>query len=226
MKQAYQHLNQENTYYDFINDQINKLVDRWNASHTRQTDPKVIGDAFKRIFQYHQWIKVDDIEPTIDMGLMGVYGENKGLNSETIFKWFTGFSAAKRKTELENHTAYAVKDTFISHEQRKQTRIELIEIFMKFYKAYQETGVMNSKINHYLPVFFRWFRKLGYIELTDQQELDVVTFEAQRLRGRRSVLSKKKDTKETRTVKHIFFDAFQLAANNNYPIEGQLNGMA
>ena len=228
MKQAHQHLSPGNTHYNFINDQINALVERWNESHPtykRPADPKIIGDAFKRIFEYHKWISIDDIQPTIDLGLMGTYGENKGLNSETIFKWFTGYSNAKRKAELENHTAYDVKDTFIPVEQRKETRKELIFTFMEFYHSYQETKVLNPKMNHYYPVFFQWFRNLKYIDITDEKELSVVTYQADALRNIRTLFSVKPDTKETETMKSMFLDAFKLAANNNYPIEQQLNEM-
>ena len=225
MKQAHQHLSPGNTHYDFINDQINNLVERWNASHTRQTDPKMIGDAFKRIFEYHKWITIDDIKPAIDLGLMGEYGENKGLNSETIFKWFTGYSNQIRKNELQSHLAYDVKDTFIPHEQRKETRKELIKIFMDFYNEHQKTKVFNPKMNHYIPVFFEWFRKLKYIDITDEKELSIVSFEANSLRNIRTLFSKKPDTKESHTMKMIFIDAFKLAAKNNYEIEKQLTEM-
>ena len=223
MKQAHQHLNKENTHYQFIKDQIDNLVERWNASHTRQTDPKMIGDAFKRIFEYHKWITIDDIKPAIDLGLMGEYGENKGLNSETIFKWFTGYSNQIRKNELQSHSAYQDRDTFISYEQRKQTKKELIEIFMDFYNEYQKNKIFNPKMNHYIPLFFKWFRKLNYIDLTDEKELSIVSFEADSLRRIRTLFSKKPDTKETYTMKMIFMDAFKLASENNYEIEKQLN---
>ena len=156
---------------------------------------------------------------------MGEYGENKGLNSETIFKWFTGYSNQIRKNELQSHSAYQDKDTFISYEQRKQTRKELIEIFMNFYNEYQKTKVFNPKMNHYIPVFFEWFRKLKYIDLTDEKELSIVSFEADSLRRIRTLFSKKPDTKETYTMKMIFMDAFKLASENNYEIEKQLNEM-
>lgn len=225
MKQAHQHLQKGNTYYDLIKSHINTLVERWNASHTRQTDPKIIGEAFKRIFEYHKWISIDDIKPAIDLGLMGKFGENKGLNSETIFKWFTGYSNSIRAQELKSHSAYHTKDTFIPHEQRKQTRKELIEIFMNFYKEYQETQVFSGRMNHYVPVFFQWFRKLKFIDITNKKELSLAESESESLRSMRTLFSKKPDSKETHTMRRIFLDAFKLAANNNYEIEEQLNSL-
>ncbi|GAF87968.1 unnamed protein product, partial [marine sediment metagenome] len=225
MKQAHQHLSEGNTYYDFINNQINAVVERWNSSHTRQTDPKIIGEAFKKIFEYHKWIQIDDIKPSIDLGLMGQFGENKGLNSESIFKWFTGYSNYTRKNELQNHTAYKSGATYISTEQRKETRVNLIKIFMEFYNDYKETQVISPNLNHYIPVFYRWFKRLKYIELTDKQDVKVAEYEAKLLRNARTVFSTKPDSKESRTIKSIFYDAFKLAADNNYPIKDQLTNM-
>ena len=122
MKQAYQHLTEGTTYYSHISDMIKKCVDVWNSTHTSKTDIKVIAQVFKTIFKYHHWIKVDEIEPAIDLGLMGEFGENKGLNTETIFNWFKGHSKSQKANELKTHSAYTTESTYISMEQRKETR--------------------------------------------------------------------------------------------------------
>ena len=224
MKQAYQHLEKGTTHYQFINDQITGLVKKWNMTHTKQTDPKIIGEAFKTIFKYHHWISVDDIEPVIDLGFMGEFGENKGLNNETIFSWFKENSKRTRANEIKNHSAYKTENTFIPDWQRKETRLQLIETFMKFYNEYIETKTYNPDIKPFVPVFFRWFKKLGYIELDEQVEQDMFDYESKALRNMRTIFSKKPDSKNS-TVKDLFKDAFIVAANNNYPIEDQLKSL-
>ena len=50
MKQAYQHLSEGTTYYKHITDQIEKLINIWNDTHTKQVDPEAIVNIFKTIF--------------------------------------------------------------------------------------------------------------------------------------------------------------------------------
>ena len=220
MKQAYQHLEPSNTHYKFINDQIAGLVKKWNSTHTKQTDPKVIGEAFKTIFKYHRWIAVDDIQTVIDLGLMGHFGENKGLNTETIFSWFKSNSAQKRENLLKNHTAYEKAETFIPIGQRKQTRNESIQVFMKWFNHYKETRELGAEFYHYVPVFFRWFKKLGYIHLDPETEVKMQDEESKALHSLRSKLTRK--PKEHSTVLSIFMEAFKLAVDNNYDILPEL----
>jgi len=225
MKQAYQHLEKGCTYYNLINDKIQDLVKRWNLSHVKQTDPKVIGEIFKTIFKYHHWIKVDDIEPAIDLGLMGEFGENKGLNSETIFNWFKVLSKRTRENEIKEHSAYQHEKTFISMEQRAETRASLIQTFMNFYDEYKKTKVYNSDMDHYLPVFYRWFKRLGYIIIDKETENKIQTDEALLLRDMRGFFMQKKNKENRRTQKGIFIEAFIIAAENDYPIYNQLKQM-
>ena len=42
--------------------------------------------------------------------------------------------------------------------------------FMNFHDEYRETKVYDRNMDHFIPVFFRWFRKLGLINLSDTQE--------------------------------------------------------
>ena len=225
MKQAYQHLEPGTTYYQFINDQITDLVKRWNLSHVKKTDPKVIGDIFKRIFKYHHWIKIDDMESVIDLGLMGEFGENKGLNSETIFNWFKQHSKRLRENEIKSHGAYHSEGTFISMSQRAETRKVLIETFMSFFDEYKKTRVYDPAMNHYIPIFFRWFKRLKYIEIEEDIETEILADEALLLRDMRSFFMQKKNKGKRQTQKGIFIEAFIIAAENNYPIEEQLKEM-
>ena len=211
MKQAYQHLQKGNTYYEFIKAQIDNLTERWNLSHIKKTDPKAIGDIFKTIFKYHHWIKVDDIESVIDLGLMGEFGENKGLNSETIFNWFKQHSKQSRDSEIKSHGAYHNEHTIISMNQRQVTRTALIKKFMEFYDSYQKTKVLPD-MNHYVPVFFRWFKKLGYITLTEAQEMNIHEAEVKANRDLRSILTQMKKGPVSRTAKEVFVESFLLAA--------------
>lgn len=220
MKQAYQHLEPDNTHYQFINDQITGLVKKWNNTHTKQTDPKVIAEAFKTIFKYHRWIAVDDIEPVIDLGLMGHFGENKGLNTETIFTWFKENSKQKRDNQIKTHAAYGKTESFISNNERVKTRKECIVIFMKWYKYYKETMELGAEFYHYIPVFLRWFRSLGYITLTLEQEVAMQKEESNTLHSLRSKLTRK--AKKHDTVLSVFMEAFKMAVKNDYDIEPEL----
>lgn len=225
MKQAYQHLTEGTTYYQHITDQISKLINTWNDTHTKQVDPDAIVNIYKTIFKYHHWIKVEDIEPSIDLGLMGEFGENKGLNTETIFNWFKGHSKNEKSNELKTHSAYQTESTYISMEQRKETRASLIQTFMNFYGDYIKTRVYNPEMNHYLPVFYRWFKKLGYIDVSESYEERILNEEVLRLRDLRSFLSKKNVDTPTKTMKIIFMESFNICADNEFPLEEQLKEM-
>jgi len=224
MRQAYAHIEIGNTYYQELKDKVLNLAKNWNDTHNSKCNPQVIFDDCKRIFKYHKWISIDDIDPAFDLGLMGEFGENKGLNSETIFKWFTGHSKAKSKNELQGHTAYKTETTFISMEQRRKTRDALIDVFMDFFDEYQKTKIYNPLMDHYIPVFYRWFKKLQYITSTEEQDVEIAKTEAMKLSNMRSFLSRKPDQK-INTQKKIFIENFILAAENNYPIEEQLKKM-
>ena len=225
MKQAFQHINPGTTYYDHITDQIKKTVETWNSTHNSKVDIKVIAKIFLTIFKYHHWIKVSDIEPAIDLGLMGDLGENKGLNTESIFNWFKGYSKRMRDNEIKTHSAYKTESTFISMEQRKETRDSLIQTFMNFYDEYKSTKAYDKEMNHYLPVFFRWFKNLGYITIDEDKEQEMYKQHALMLRDMRSFFMQKEGKQNTITAKTIFIDAFNLAIENNYPIQEQLKQM-
>ena len=224
MRQAYAHLEPTASYYSEIESQIKRLVENWNNTHNSKCDFRTIAEDFKRIFKYHKWISIDDIQPAIDLGLMGQFGENKGLNSETIFKWFTGLQKMKSKNELKTHSAYKSEFTIISKDQRAQNRKELISVFMGFLTEYQKSKTLNPSMNQYIPIFFKWFKKLGYIQIDESKENEMREHETKALRDLRTILSRKPG-KKTETLKSIFLESFKLAAENNYPIEEQLNKM-
>lgn len=225
MKQAYQHLKPGTSEYNHISDMIKKCVDTWNSTHNSKADIKVIADLFKTIFKYHHWIKVSDIEPSIDLGLMGEFGENKGLNTETIFNWFKSFSQKEKANELKTHSSYIKEPSFIPYEQRKKTRLSLIKIFMEFWDEYKKTKVYNPGMNHYIPVFFTWFKKLGFIIISTEDENEMNKQSTLLLRDLRSFFNQKKGNKSIKTQKKMFIDHFIIAVENDYPIYKMLNEM-
>jgi hypothetical protein len=226
MKQAYQHLSKGNTYYDHVAEMVKKCVDVWNSTHNVKADINVIADIFKTIFKYHHWIKVDDIEPSIELGLMGEFGENKGLNTETIFNWFKGYSRSQKENEIKSHSAYQTKSTFISEEQRKEIRLSLIQTFLNFLEEYKKTKVYNSEMDHYIPVFWRWFKKLGISTITDDDEMRMLVNESERLSDLRSFLERKTTKRESTTVKKIFIETFIEVSGMDIDFETQLKTMS
>jgi uncharacterized LabA/DUF88 family protein len=152
---------------------------------------------------------------------MGEFGENKGLNSETIFNWFKVLSKRTRENEIKDHSAYQHEKTFISMEQRRDTRSALIKKFMEFYDSYKKTKVVPD-MNHYIPVFFRWFKKLKYITLTGAQEIKLQEETVKENQDMRSILASLKTKGKKSSIKLVFIEAFILAANNDYPIYHQL----
>ena len=225
MKQAYQHIEPGTTYYDFIKDQISELVNTWNSTHAKQSDLQTIADACKTIFKYHHWIKVEDIKGTFELGLMGEYGENKGLNNETIFTWFKTASARAKKHNMDTNPEYECKPTFIPEDQRRETRLSLIQTFMNFHDEYCKTKVYNSKIDHYIPAFFRWFKKLGLVSLSDDQEDEMFKDESLKLQDMRSFLSQGKKHKRQETQKSLFIEIFMGVCDQDYGIETQLKSI-
>lgn len=225
MRQAYQHIEPTNTYYSEIKESILKLAKNWNDTHNSKCDPQVIFDDCKRIFKYHKWISIDDIEPAIDLGLMGEFGENKGLNSETIFKWFTGWSKTKNQNELKSHSAYKTESTFISISQRKETRNALIKAFMNFYSEYRKTKQYNPKMDHFIPVFWRWFKKLGLITISEDEENIMIKAESEKLNSMRVFFSEKQ-TKSTKTQKKMFIEMFDMVCGQDIDIELKLNSLS
>ena len=225
MKQAYQHIKLGTSYYDFIKDQISTLVNTWNSTHAKQSNLQTIADACKTIFKYHHWIKVDDIKGTFELGLMGEYGENKGLNNETIFTWFKTASARQRKAEVDNKSDYNSEPTYIPHEQKRETRLSLIQSFMNFHDEYKKTKVYDSKMDHFIPVFFRWFKKLGLITLSEDQEDEMFKSESLKLQDMRSFLSQGKKHKRRETQKSLFIEIFIAVCENDHGIETQLKAI-
>lgn len=225
MKQAYQHINFGTAYYDFIKDQISHLVNTWNSTHAKQADLQTIADACKTIFKYHHWIKVDDIKGAFELGIMGEYGENKGLNNETIFNWFKTASARVKKSNMDSNTAYESKPTFLTPEQRQETRLSLIQTFMNFHDEYKKTKAYDSKMDHYIPAFFRWFKSLGLVTLSDDQEEEMFKAESLKLSDLRSFLSQGKKHKRVETQKSLFIDVFIMICENDYGIENQLKAI-
>ncbi len=225
MKQAYQHIEPGTTYYNFIKDQISGLVNTWNSTHNKPAILQTIADACKTIFKYHHWIKVEDIKGTFELGLMGEYGENKGLNNETIFTWFKTASARAKKHNMDTHQDYECKPTFIPEDQRKETRLSLVQTFMNFHDEYKKTKVYDSNMDHYIPAFFRWFKSLGLISINDQQEDEMFTQESLKLSDMRSFLSQGKKHKERDTQKKLFIEMFINICENDFGIEDQLKSI-
>lgn len=223
MNQAYQNIEEGKPRYEEILSLIKELCKRWNGTHTKQSDPHLIADELRRIFSYATWISVDDIKPTFDLGLMGEYGENMGLNAETMYRWFKGNSACGRKEDLKNHVAYQKEDEIITDDQKRATMDSLIEIFMVYYDYYKENKQMKPGINHYVPVFWKWFKKLELIDISDDQENEMDEVESKYLRDLRSKVQGISELKETKNK--LFIKAFKEVIDLGIDIEAQLKSI-
>ena len=225
MNQAYQHIEPGTHHYENIKASVIKLVDQWNSTHIKPSNHQGIFDACKTIFKYHRWISVDNIESIFELGLMGEYGENKGLNSETIFNWFKVSSAMARKDKINHHTAYQTSnEPELSEEQkqakRQEVRTELIEVFMKYYNVFVETGEIDATIKKYYVVFWAWFRKLGLVDITEEEENRLNEVEAKHLRDLRSKL---RSPELSDAVYKKFIEIFRSL--EGFDIENQLNSI-
>lgn len=195
MNQAYQHINPGANYYQYISDQIKDLVNRWNGAHAKNmVDPKLVIGEFKSVINYKRNIEVGDIKPAFDLGLMGQYGENFVLDSQTINRWFSGWLKQKIAERLKGAEAYkGSNDTELSEEQKQakkqEVRNELIEVFMKYYNFYLEHGEVDGNIKRYYVVFWSWFRSLGLVDISEDEESRMNVAEAKHLRDLRSKLS-------------------------------------
>lgn len=195
MNQAYQHINPGAKHYQLISDLIKDLVNRWNGAHSKNmVDPKFVIGEFKSVIKYNLNITVDDIRPAIDRGMMGQYGENFTLESQTIYRWFSGWLKQKVTERLKGAEAYkGSSEPELSGEQklakRQATRAALIETFMEYYNAFIETGEIDPTIKRYYVVFWDWFRKLGLVDISEDEESRMNEVEAKHLRDLRSKLT-------------------------------------
>jgi hypothetical protein len=195
MNQAYQHLKEGTEHYNFIKENIVSLINRWNAVHTKsQSIPDAVIKEFKSVIYYNHNITIDDIKPAIDRGMMGQFGENYILDAQTFYRWFTGLMKQKVNERIKGAEAYKVSNVPDITEEQKQanrqaTRTELIEVFMKYYNFYMEHGEVDGNIKRYYVVFWDWFRKLGLIDISEDEESRMNEVEAKHLRDLRSKLS-------------------------------------
>jgi hypothetical protein len=137
---------------------------------------------------------------------MGKFGENYILDSGTIYRWFTGWLKQKISERLKGATAYKVSNVpKLSEEQkqakRQQIRTELIEVFIKFYNDYLLSGEIDPSIKKYYVVFWSWFRSLGLVDISEEDESRMNEAEARHLRDLRSKLN----TPELSTSKYDKF---------------------
>jgi hypothetical protein len=80
-------------------------------------------------------------------------------------------------------------------------------------------------MDHYIPVYYRWFKRLKYITVSDQDEERIIDEESLVLRDLRTFLSAPKSKSKRNTMKSLFIDSFIYAVNNDYPILNDLNSM-
>ena len=185
---------------------------------------QLVGPSMKGVLVINVYFNRSEEPVALNIQVDKTKLSNNNITTISTF-FFNSFPPLKNQNELKTHSAYKTESTFISMAERKENRRALIEIFMKFWNQYKKTRVYNSAMDHYLPVFFRWFKNLGYIQITEDEKINRARFEADRLSDIRTIFSKKPDTAETNTLKKIFIDHFQLAVDNNYPIEDQLKKM-
>lgn len=194
MNQAHQHINPGANYYQYISDQIKDLVNRWNGAHAKNmVDPKLVIGEFKTVINYKRNIEVGDIKPAFDLGMMGQYGENFVLDSQTINRWFSGWLKQKIAERIKGAEAYKTSNVSeLSEEQkqakRQEVRTELIETFMEYYHSFVKTGEIDPTIKKYYVVFWKWFRNLGLVDISEEEENRMNEVEAKHLRDLRSKL--------------------------------------
>ena len=195
MNQAYQHINPRAKHYQYISDLIKDLVTRWNGAHSKNmVDPKLVISEFKRVINYKKNIIIEDIKPAIDLGMMGQYGENFTLDSQAINRWFSGWLKQKVTERLKDPKAQkAPNEPELSEKQkqanRQATRAALIETFMEYYNKFMETGEIDPTIKRYYVVFWDWFRKLGLVDISEDEESQMNEVEAKHLRDLRFKLT-------------------------------------
>lgn len=193
---------------------VTNLINQWNKTHTNQVDAQSIFDACKRIFNYHKWIQVHDLKITFERGLMGEFGENKGLNDETIFRWFVEYGKEVNKKRAATTTQ---QHRIISQEQRQKNRNDLIVVFMGHWNHYKKTGRF-ANLDHYLPIFVRYFKNLGLIDVSEEEIKQLHINE----------LTARKDPRKPppeSTIKKLFLETFQKLVSQDYPIEDKLKAM-
>ncbi len=195
MNQAYQHISPGANYYQYISDLIKELVNRWNGAHSKNmVDPKLVIGEFKSVINYKRNLEVGDIKPAFDLGMMGQYGENFVLDSQTINRWFSGWLKQKIAERLKGAEAYkGSNEPDLSEEQkqakRQEVRAALIETFMEYYNKFAKTGEIDPTIKRYYVVFWSWFRSLGLVDISEDEESRMNEVEAKHLRDLRSKLS-------------------------------------
>ena len=212
-------------HYDYISGIIKDFIKRWNEQFTQQLKEFFIDD-FKRVVFHYNWLYVDDLKLFFEFGIMGELGEYRRMNTQTLNLWLRNFQKKQYERLMRENPMgnKAEPGQTISMEQRRQTRDALIDVFMDFFDEYQKTKIYNPLMDHYIPVFYRWFKKLQYITSTEEQDVEIAKTEAMKLMDMRSFLSRKPDQK-INTHKKIFIENFILATENNYPIEEQLKKM-
>lgn len=195
MNQAYQHINPGSEYYEVIRDQIKTLIERWNSVHIKSpADPSAVSVEFKSVINYNKNINVEDIKQAIERGMMGQFGVNYVLDSETIYKWFIGWQKQKINERVKGAEAYKTSNVpELSEEQkqakRREIRAALIETFMEYYNKFIKTGEIDPTIKRYYVVFWSWFRSLGLVDISEDEESRMNEVEAKHLRDLRSKLS-------------------------------------
>lgn len=194
MNQAFQNLKEGQPHFKQIKASITELIERWNNSHSKSVaDPESVIKEFKSVIYYNHNLTVDDIKPAIDRGMMGQYGENYNLDAQTFYRWFTGWLKQKVSERIKGAEAYkGSNEPELSEEQkqakRQDVRDELIEVFMNFYNDFVKTGEVSPSIKRYYVVFWIWFRKLGLVDITEEEENRMNEVEAKHLRDLRSKL--------------------------------------
>lgn len=226
MNQAFQNLKEGQPHFKEIKDSITELIERWNNSHSKsEVDPAAVIKEFKSVIAYNHNITIEDIKPAIDCGLMGQYGENYNLDAQTFYRWFTGWLKQKVNERIKGAESYKTSNVpelsdYQKQAKRQEVRAELIQVFMKYYNFYLEHGEVDGKIKRYYVVFWSWFRALGLIDISEDEESRMNEVEAKHLRDLRSKLS----TPELNISKYKkFIEIFKNL--EGIDIETQLKGM-
>jgi len=213
------HLRSGDAHYQDIQKTILDFVERFNLQNTQQLD-QVFVDEVKNVAKHFPGMTVDDLPKIFDLGIVGAFGEFRRVNSQVIFSWFRGYQDFRRREFQKNNPMGNMNQgsapSDISEGRMKLNRNALTNYLKTFVEQYKTSGAISPKIEHFTPVFYRWFMSLGYLNLTDDQDrklrfIEKKTF-GQQLRDRLGGGEKKKSMND-----HVV-ETIKLAVDNGYPI--------
>lgn len=165
---AYKFLKPGSENYETIKNSISNLVNSWNSTHSfSKVNIQTIAELINRILIYNKWITIKDLKIVFEKGLIGEYGVYNNLGADVIFRWFQ--IEREKKSKSIRYQTNQSGSNFISEEQKRQTRKELIETFLGIYRNLKETNEFPDNFSHYSRIFYSWLEKIGVMKFDDDR---------------------------------------------------------